>query len=68
MGGDSFVGTDDTKGLGIGGLVEVAFPMTPQADFLSEIGFITQPAGGNDDFDLTFGPIFYIVGGAAFGS
>ncbi|HUS64776.1 MAG TPA: hypothetical protein VMZ28_09555 [Kofleriaceae bacterium] len=67
MGGEAFDGTDDSKGLGIGGLVEVAFPMTTQADFLGELGFISQPTGGNDDVDLTFGPIFYIVGGVAFG-
>jgi hypothetical protein len=67
MSGDAFEGTDDSQGLGVGGLVEVAFPMTPQADFLGEIGFISQPAGGNDDLDITFGPTFYIVGGAAFG-
>ena len=67
MSGDAFEGIDDSKGLGVGGLVEVAFPMTPQADFLGEIGFISQPTGGAEDYDLTFGPIFYIVGGASFG-
>ena len=35
--------------------------------FVGEVGFISQPAGGADDYDLTFGPIFYIAGGASFG-
>jgi hypothetical protein len=67
IGGEAFEGTDDSQGLGIGGLVELAIPMSPQADFVGELGFLTQPTGGNDDVDITFGPTFFIAGGASFG-
>jgi hypothetical protein len=37
-----------------------------QVEFSLEPGFITQPVGGNGDFDLTFGPIPYLLFGVGF--
>ena len=58
---------DSLAGFDIGAMVEIATPLGPKADFVGELGFITQPAGGNDDVDVTFGPLFYIAVGASFG-
>jgi len=60
-------GGDDITGLDIGGFIEVAFSKIGENDLIAELGFITQPAGGNKDSDVTFGPILYITGGMSFG-
>ena len=64
IGGDAF---DDVKGLDIGAFVEVVKPLQNKNALVGELGFITQPSGGNDDADVTFGPIFYITVGYEFG-
>jgi hypothetical protein len=60
--------TDNVKGLGIGGIFEVVKPLANSKNALvGELGFITQPSGGNSDVDVTFGPIFYLAFGYEFG-
>ena len=59
-------GVDDVKGLDVGGLVELSIP-AGSIRVPIELGFISQPAGGNDDSDVTFSPIFYLAGGIEFG-
>jgi len=59
---------EGTNGLGIGGLFEVVKPLANSKNALvGEVGFITQPSGGNEDSDVTFGPIFYLAFGYQFG-
>ena len=58
---------DNITGLDISGFIEVAFSKVGKNDLIVELGFITQPAGGNKDADVTFGPIFYVTGGMSFG-
>jgi hypothetical protein len=58
---------DGASGLGVGALVEVLKPMSPTLDLVGQVGFITQPSGGNDSADVTWGPIFFVGVGAAFG-
>lgn len=65
--GEAFEDSDDSTGIDVGGTVELAVPISPKSDFLGEIGFVSQPGGGNEDSEITFGPIFYIAGGASFG-
>jgi hypothetical protein len=61
-------GTEGTTGLNIGGLFEVVKPLANSKNALvGELGFITQPSGGNEDSDVTFGPIFYLAFGYQFG-
>lgn len=61
-------GAEGTKGLGVGGLFEVVKPLANVKNALvGELGFITQPSGGNSDVDVTFGPIFYLAFGYQFG-
>ncbi len=67
MTGEAFEGMDDSSGLDVGGVMEVAVPINQTTDFLGEVGFISQPAGGNEDAEITFGPIFYVAAGAAWG-
>jgi hypothetical protein len=63
--GDAF---DGVKGLDIGGIFEVVKPLANNKNALvGEVGFITQPAGGNSDADVTFGPIIYFAFGYEFG-
>jgi hypothetical protein len=58
---------DTVKGFDIGATVELAIPFTSRSDFLIELGFISQPSGGNDATDITFAPIFFVSAGASFG-
>jgi len=59
---------DEVMGMGVGVDVELATAVgTSDAFPLLNFGFITQPTGGNDDIDLTFGPLFYLAGGIEFG-
>jgi hypothetical protein len=60
--------TDNANGLGVGGLCELAWPLANSKNALvGELGFITQPSGGNADSDVTWGPIFYFAFGYEFG-
>ncbi len=60
--------TDGVNGLGVGGLFEVIKPLANSKNALvGELGFITQPSGGNSDADVTWGPIFYFAFGYQFG-
>ena len=64
---DSSAAAADSTGLDVGFGCEASFPINPKLNFVGEVGFITQPAGGNDDVEFTFGPIWYVVGGVEFG-
>jgi len=57
---------EDTQGLDVGAILEVAIPTSKTAAVDVELGFISQPVGGNDDFDLTFAPILYLNVGYEF--
>lgn len=60
--------SDGTKGLDVGGIFEVVKPFANSKNALvGELGFFTQPSGGNSDVDVTFGPIFYFAFGYQFG-
>jgi hypothetical protein len=60
-------GSDSTTGFDLGGFVEVALPRAgSRTEWLFEAGFITQPSGGNEEIELTFGPIFYLSAGVGF--
>ncbi len=58
---------DGSQGFDAGLLVEGVFSPGGTLHGAVELGFITQPAGGNDATDLTFGPIVYVAGGIEFG-
>jgi hypothetical protein len=58
---------DDVNGLNIGFTGEVAFPLKNKNAIVTEIGFTSQPAGGNSDVDVTWAPIFYLTLGYEFG-
>jgi len=62
--GDVF---DDVEGLNVGFTGEVAFPLKDNKAVVAEIGFCSQPAGGNSDADVTWAPIFYLAVGYEFG-
>ena len=59
-------GVDDVKGFGIAPVVEGAIPVSPELNILLQGSFISQPAGGNDDADVTFAPIIYFGAGVEF--
>ena len=62
-------GADGLTGLDVGGFVELAIPRPgSQTEWLVEVGFITQPAGGNSEADVTFGPILYVAAGIGYGN
>jgi len=62
--GDVF---DDVSGLNVGFTGEVAFPLKNKNAIVTEIGFTSQPSGGNADADVTWAPIFYLTLGYEFG-
>ncbi len=57
----------ESEGLGINLSVELQYqPPSLKENGLYiflDTGFFSQPAGGNEDQDITFGPIFYIAAG-----
>lgn len=59
--------SDNVDGLAVNLSVELQYHLgTGLIPFL-DIGFLSQPTGGNSDSDVTWAPIFYINFGAAFG-
>jgi hypothetical protein len=58
---------DDINGLNVGFTFEAAFPLKDFNAIVAEIGFTTQPSGGNSDVDVTWSPIFYLTVGYEFG-
>jgi hypothetical protein len=62
--GDAF---DDLSGLNVGFTFEAAFPLKKYNAIIAELGFMSQPAGGNSDVDVTWAPIFYLTVGYEIG-
>lgn len=60
--GDVF---DDVKGFGVNFSAEFQFIGDNLSPYI-DAGFISQPAGGNSDADVTFAPIIYLTGGIIF--
>jgi len=60
-------GGASTKGLDVGAVLDCAFQVSPSLVGLLQLGFVSQPAGGNDDVTLTFAPIFYLAVGVQVG-
>jgi hypothetical protein len=59
-------GGDLAKGLGVGAILECAYPVAPRMNLLLHTGFLSQPAGGTSDVDVTWAPIFYFATGIEF--
>jgi hypothetical protein len=53
----------DADGLAVNVSVELQFKLTGGYVFFIDGGFLTQPSGGNDDADVTWGPIMYLCAG-----
>ena len=53
------------EGLGLNFSTIFQFPMKNITPFV-DVGFMTQPAGGNDESDITYSPVFIIGGGITF--
>jgi hypothetical protein len=53
------------EGLGLNFSTIFQFPMDNISPFV-DIGFMTQPTGGNDETDITYSPVFIIGGGVSF--
>jgi hypothetical protein len=58
--------SDDVEGLGIDASAELQFITESGFKPFIEGGFLTQPAGGNEDVEVTWSPIFYLGAGIAF--
>ena len=56
---------DAGDGLGLNLSIKAQFPQDKFIPFI-DIGFLTQPAGGNDATDITFSPVFILGGGVSF--
>jgi hypothetical protein len=57
---------DETKSMGLNVSVEVQFDAKSVVVPYFEIGFLSQPVGGNKVTDVTFPPFIYFGGGVAF--
>ena len=55
-----------SRGLGLNLSVELQFMQSADYIIFIEGGFLTQPAGGNSDADVTWGPILYLTCGLTF--
>jgi len=55
--------SDTVEGLAVNMSVEWIKPLDATRDLIFDFGFITQPSGGNDYADVTWGPIFYLSAG-----
>ena len=60
------IGNAESDGLGVNLSVELQFLLESEYIFYIDGGFLSQPAGGNDETDVTWSPILYILGGVAF--
>jgi hypothetical protein len=58
---------DGVSGFSIGPSIEVQFATGSNIAPHIEIGFLSQPAGGNKYTNVTFPPIFYVGGGCSLG-
>lgn len=56
----------DADGLGINVSIEFQYLLDGGYIFFVDGGFLSQPAGGNDDADVTWAPILYICAGVVF--
>jgi hypothetical protein len=59
---------DSVTGLGAGVLLDVATSLGNSFGLVTTLGVLGQPAGGNGETDLTFGPAFFWTGGIEFGN
>lgn len=59
---------DAVEGFSPGAFVELALPFAEQAAGIVEVGFLSQPNGGNEDSSVTFGPTWYLAFGVELGS
>lgn len=57
---------DAMDAMALNGSVEIQFSPDAQLMPFIEIGFITQPVGGNDITGVSWAPIFYVGGGVVF--
>jgi hypothetical protein len=60
-----FAAADKIKAMGLNATVEIQFNAKGIVPFV-EVGFLSQPTGGNVDYSVTFPPIIYFGGGVAF--
>lgn len=60
---DEYVESD---GLGLNFGVELQYDRSMAVLPFLEVGFLSQPWGGNDDTDITYDPIVYLQAGVAF--
>jgi len=56
----------DADGLGINLSIELQYLLDGGYIFFVDGGFLSQPAGGNDDADVTWAPILYLCAGIVF--
>ena len=54
---------DGAHGYNIAGKLEAAIPVREHLNALVEISFLSQPAGGTGDADVTWAPIFFLAAG-----
>ena len=59
-------GSETSKGFGIAPVLEAAIPIANTLNLLVQASFISQPAGGNSQADITWAPIVYFAAGLEF--
>lgn len=64
--GESSDTETSADGLGVNLSVELQFLLSGGYIFFVDGGFLSQPAGGNDDADVTWSPIIYLAAGICF--
>ncbi|WP_143559095.1 hypothetical protein [Alkalispirochaeta americana] len=52
--------SDDPRGVGLNGTMEVQYHFPSGAIPYVDMGFMSQPFGGNRQWDITWGPRFYL--------
>lgn len=64
-GDESFAGTSPGTGLGVNASVAFQYQLDKIKPFI-DLGILTQPAGGNDLTDFTYGPVLQVSFGITF--
>lgn len=62
-----FSDLETVTGFNPGMVFEVGIPASETTGVLFDVGFFSQPVGGNEAAEVEFGPIFYFAAGVEFG-
>jgi len=64
--GDAYLGVDPGNGMGLNVSVAAQYNLKGKIKPFVDLGILTQPSGGNDETNITYGPTFQMNFGITF--